>query len=83
MGADLINQNLELLRRFTSAPLELVHPRPTDDEAQAMRLQLARGHYYRHDYDLAIEFLEGVTEPGLQQEKAELLEQVEQAASAP
>lgn len=82
-GVYTLGENLSYLRQFASDPLDYVTPVPSPEEADNMRLELARGMLLRRQYEVARRFLDAVRLPELQQEKADLAAKIDQAEAAP
>lgn len=82
-GVYTLGENLEYLRQFVSDPVDYVTPEPGPEAADELRLQIARGLFFRQEYDLARHTLEAVGLPEFSTRVADLARRIDQAAAAP
>jgi spermidine synthase len=82
-GVYTVGQNLEYLRQFVADPVDHVTPEPSPEEADELRLRIARGLFLRQEYDLARLTLEWVKLPESTTRVADLTRKIDQATSAP
>lgn len=82
-GVYTLGENLEYLRQFVSDPVDYVTPEPGPEAADELRLQIARGLFFRQEYDLARHTLEAVRLPEFSTRVADLAHRIDQAADTP
>ena len=82
-GVYTLGENLEYLRQFVSDPVDYVTPEPGPEAADELRLQIARGLFFRQEYDLARHTLEAVELTEFSTRVADLARRIDQAAAAP
>jgi len=82
-GVYTVGQNLEYLRQFVADPVDHVTPEPSPEEADELRLRIARGLFLRQEYDLARLTLEWVKLPESTTRVADLTRKIDQATTAP
>jgi spermidine synthase len=82
-GLYSLPDNREFLAKFRGDPLEYLRPIPTPEEADEIRLTLARGHFRSYDFEFAVEQLDLITREDLTEAVAELRADILRAASAP
>lgn len=82
-GVYTVGENLDYLRQFVSDPVDYITPELGPDEADELRLQIARGLFFRQEYDLARRTLQAVESSEFSARIADLARRIDQAADTP